>query len=214
LECATIQESRLENLESARESLEGALLLDPENAHALDALERIYARLESWVDLGELYRRKADLIVDPIDRKEVLEHLASLYEDVIEDPEASTDVHTEIVGLDPGVKRAHRALERLLHHNARWFDLADLYRNQAAQAQNTHEELEYRYRLAQLLETELDQLDESLVLYREILETDPSHDEARRALEGLSRDLDIRDGEWEEQRLQILDTLLNSYDRS
>lgn len=214
LECATIQESRLENLESARESLEGALLLDPENAQALDALERIYARLESWVDLGELYRRKADLIVDPIDRKEVLEHLASLYEDVIEDPEASIDVHTEIVGLDPGDKRAQRALERLLHHNARWFDLADLYRNQAAQAQNTHEELEYRYRLAQLLETELDQLDESLVLYREILETDPSHDEARRALEGLSRDLDIRDGEWEEQRLQILDTLLNSYDRS
>ncbi len=212
LEQASILESRLERLEDAERALSDLLLIQPEHEGALDALERILSRNENWHGLGELYRRRADLTHSPEDKRLVLETLAGLYEDVLEDSDSAVEIHNEILSSNADDVGARRALERLLHFSGRWIDLADLYRQQSEFARSPEESLEYRFRLAQILETELDQLDEALELHREILGTDPGHVESRRALEGLSRDLATREGDWAEHRVQIIDLLLTTYD--
>ncbi|MEZ4462000.1 MAG: hypothetical protein R3E66_20235 [bacterium] len=209
---ASMFESRLEQLDDAERTLQDLLLVQADNEHALDALERIYSRTENWHGLGDLYRRRADLAHDPDAKRDFLESLAGLYEDVLGDSDAAIDVYNEIIGSNPDDVPAHRALERLLHYAARWLDLADLYRQRSEFTNDPHESLEYRFRLAQLLDTELDQLDEALELHREILTADPQHAESRRALEGLSRDLATREGDWAEHRVQIIDLLLTTYD--
>lgn len=212
LDQASIYESRLENLADAERTLEEVLLIQADHEGALDALERILSRTENWTALGDLYRRRADLVHEPQQKRQFLESLASLYEDVLEDVDGAIDVYNEIVAAEPDDRTARRALERLLHQSARWADLADLYRQQADFARDQDERLDYRFRLAQLLETELDQLDEALDIYRDILGSDPRHTESRRALEGLCRDLSTRDGDWREHRVQIIDLLLGAYD--
>ena len=211
LEQASILESRLERLDDAEQVLSDLLLIQPDHEGALDALERILSRNENWHGLADLYRRRADLAHDPEDKRTFLETLAGLYEDVLEDSDSAVEIYTEILGSNADDLGARRSLERLLHFAGRWIDLADLYRQQSEFARSPQESLEYRFKLAQILETELDQLDEALELHREILGTDPAHAESRRALEGLSRDLATRDGDWAEHRVQIIDLLLTTY---
>lgn len=205
---AEIQEGRLGQIEEARQTLENVVALDPENEAALDSLERIYSRQADWSALGELYRRRADLSTMPDERRKWLEHLANLYEEVVEDPQSAIDVYIELTEIDPDDRSSRRALERLLQRGQRWHDLADLYRNQAETAEDPHVARERRFRLAQLMESELEQLDEALDIYESILVEDPRDFETRRALTGLERDLEVRDGDWSDYRIRIIDLLI------
>ncbi len=207
LALAEIQEGRLGQLEEARDSLEQALALEPENETALDALERVYSRQADWASLGELYRRRADFSTMPEDRRNWLEHLANLYEEVLEDPQSAIDIYVELTELDPDDRASRRALERLLQRGQRWHDLADLFRQQAQTAEDPYEARDRWFRLAQLMENELEQLDEALDIYESILVDAPNDFETRRALTGLERDLDVRDGDWSDYRVRIIDML-------
>ena len=111
----------------------------------------------------------------------------------------------------PDDSRVQRTLERLYGHAHRWHDLADLYRQRIEHTLDPRVAMELRFKLAALLEAELDLVDDALQIYRDILDSEPGHYETLRALEGLRRDLAAREGDWVQYRLQILDLLLEHY---
>jgi X-X-X-Leu-X-X-Gly heptad repeat protein len=217
IQCLTdlgaILEARLGELERAREVVGQILTLDPVHAAAYDTLERLNTRLSDWPALIELYRQRADAELDPTESVVWLERMASLQEDALDDMEGAIATHERILELVPDSLATQRGLERLLTRTRRWQDLADLYRRLAEQTLDGARGLELRLRLAQLLETELDEVDDALEQYSEVLRQQPAHREALRSLEGMRRDLALREGDWSAQLTQVFDMLLANYDR-
>lgn len=209
---ARIAEERLSDLEGARRGYEEVLLLDPEHVDALNSLERILTRQQDWAGLADFYRQRVDNENDPELVQGWLSRLAVLYEDVLGDIDAAIDVHTQILEVSPSDVGTQQTLVRLFSYVKRWHDLADLYRQQADYTTDPARVLQLRFELARLLHDELEQLEESLEIYRDILASEPGYFNAMRALEGLRRDLALREGDWQHLRLEVIDLLLAQYD--
>ncbi len=211
VEQGAMYEQRLGELEDARRTYGEVLLYDVDNEAAIDGIERVLARTENWLDLAEFYRDRADAVTDPDRSKEWLERLATLCEEVLDDIDEAIAVYTRMQEIDPGDTAVQRTLARLYGHARRWHDLADLYRQRIEQTFEPEQAMELRFRLASLLEGDLDLVDDALQIYRDILADNPGHQETLRALEGLQRDLGNREGDWTPHRQQIIDLLLQHY---
>ncbi|MGM0556432.1 MAG: hypothetical protein ACQEVA_08665 [Myxococcota bacterium] len=211
VEKGRVYEERLEDLVEASAAYREALVYDVESAEAVDSLDRVLTRQEAWLDLADLYRDRADVVGDPHDSKEWLEKLATLYEEVLDQLDDAIDIYIRVLDLEPDDTRIQRTLERLYGHAHRWHDLADLYRQRIEHTLEPQVAMDLRFKLAALLEGELDLVDDALQIYRDILDSEPGHYETLRALEGLRRDLAAREGDWVQYRLQILDLLLDHY---
>ncbi len=211
---AEIYVDRLDETVEGREHAKAALDLVPEDEATLSLMERVLQRQRAWHDLAEFYRRQAEYSAE----KEVslywYEKLAALYEDVIDDVDATVQVYGQLLELAPGDERYRSAMERLLATVERWYDLADIYRQRIAGESDPGVVRQNRLALAGLLEKELESPEDAISMYRQVLEEAPGHSDAIRALEGMRRDLEVRDGDWVYLRRTIIDTLLEAYDAS
>lgn len=209
-----IFESRLESLEEARHAYEEALAESDELDRARDALERVLTRLEDWSGLADFYRDRAEARAEIGAVKDWLEKLARLEEVVRYDVDSAIEAYYDILDVDPDDEHAHSAIQRLLAYDNRWYDLADRYREEIDRAESEDRRIDVKFRLAQLQEGELDDVEDAIRLYSEILENRPQHRDTLRALEGLRRDLANREGTWRDYRLSIIDELEEHYDVS
>ncbi len=212
LELAGLYADRLEDVPKGREMAEKSLRLRPENKSAEDLLERLLERQEAWHDLAEFYRERAQFSADESRTIYWYEKIATLHEDVLEDIDAAVDVYARLLEISPGNEVYRSAMERILATVERWYELADIYRQRIAGGIDDDVVTENRLALAELLERELGNPEEAVQLYRQILEQYPHHNDAIRALEGMRRDLDSREGEWDPLRRTIIEILLDAYD--
>ncbi|CAN0491617.1 unnamed protein product, partial [Laminaria digitata] len=214
MELGLVQEERQGNLEAARETFARIREFEPTHKGAFDALERVNLRLQDWTELAELYQSYADAEYDQVRQLELLDRLATLHEEVTGDMMAAIDVCERMLQIDAMDRATYSTLERLYKETSRFDDLADLYRNSMGAADDPEVGIAMRYRLAQLIESELDQIDEAMHLYQGILADHPGHRDTLRALEGMRRDLTGRDGDWSQNLVQIAQLLLEHYDES
>jgi len=212
LERGRILESRLEDLEGAREAYRRALDVSGGGERGEDALERVLAREDDWSGLAEMYRDRAEVRSEVEAVKGWLAKLARLEEVIRYDVDAAIEAYYDIFEVDPDDEHAHSAVRRLLAYDERWYDLADRYRDEIDRAENAERSIEMKFRLAQLKEGELDDIHDAIRLYGEILDERPRHRDTLRALEGLRRDLADREGSWREHRTTIIDELSESYE--
>ena len=206
-----MREERQGALESARDEYLKVLEIDPANTRAFDALDRLLMRLGDFGALAQLYRSRAASHVDPTESIRWLDKLATLQDVLMEDEAAAIETYRQMLEINLTHQPAYRALERLFKSSKRFEDLAELYRQMAEMTDDPEQRLITRQNLAQLLETELDQVDEALVMYRELLAERPGHPDVMRALDGMRRDLATREGEWMMHQQQIADLLLENY---
>ena len=68
---AVAYDEKLEQSERAVEYFRRAQSIQPEDASALVALERLYTRTERWSDLVDTLLKKAQLVTDPAEREEI-----------------------------------------------------------------------------------------------------------------------------------------------
>lgn len=214
LDRARLFADRLDDLKEGREAAEMALKMNPESEDAIDFIERILQRQGAWQDLADFYRLRGEYAADEERKLDWYERLAILYEDVLEDVDATVDVYARLLELAPGEEVYRKAMERILGSVGRWYDLADIYRQRIAGAFDPELLRENRFSLAQLLESELNSPEEAVHLYSEILTDDPGNSEALRSLEGLRRDLARKEGSWDDLRRMVIETLLNNYEES
>lgn len=210
-EQAAIFEERLQDFDEARRTYGEVLLFSVDHAPAIDATERLLARTESWPELAEFYRDRADAAADPLEARRWLERLATLYEEILNELDEAIAVYGRIYDLEPADSPIQQTLARLYGHAHRWHDLADLYRQRIDASLDPQLTMELRFQLAGLLEGELDLIEDALQIYRDILADNPDHPETLRALEGLQRDLSSRDDERAQYRPQVIDLLLEHY---
>jgi tetratricopeptide (TPR) repeat protein len=127
---ALIEEAELEDDAAAIETYRATLEVDDEDAHALEALSRLYARTGRWRDLADMTRRRAEQSALPEDEARFRLELARLLLGQLEESSAGIDELEAVVELAPPPAEAAvdavRVLEELLQtpqHKARVVEL-------------------------------------------------------------------------------------------
>ena len=107
---------------------------------AMDALERLYIRLERWEPLKDVYAKKADLAEDPDDKKQMLYVLGAGLRPRARRRRARRSRPTRaILDLDADELPAIQALDRLYGQAERWYDLLGNLERQVELAETTGE---------------------------------------------------------------------------
>jgi golgin subfamily B member 1 len=185
--CAQIEEEVLSDADGAIATFRQVLSIDDVDMVAMDALERLYVRLERWEPLKDIYAKKADLADDPADKKGMLYVLAQVHDRELKDIAKAIETYQAILDLDAEELPAIQSLDRLYGQAERWYDLLGNLERQVELADNTSETVALKYRIGHLWQIRLGDVARAIESYREALEIDPSHAETLHALDGLLR---------------------------
>jgi tetratricopeptide (TPR) repeat protein len=161
-----------------------ALALDPDAATvALPALERLYARLESWPELADVLASRAEAQAGP-EKVATLYRLGQLCAERLGAPDRAAEAYELAAAADPRHVASLRALEALYEGAGR---REDLHRNLTAQRAAAADPATRERVLPKLaaLAAELGRADEAVALWKELLSQKPRHDQALAALEEL-----------------------------
>lgn len=202
LTVARIWDERLENAAKAVEHFKRALAIEPEDTQALEALDRLFTRDEKYPELLDIYKKKVELARDAEERLALLFRIASIWEEMLANPEEAIATYKEIAGQDAVNLRALKALDRLYLSQSHWQDLADNLSRQLALVEDRAEQVTLLCRLADLREKQLKEVAAAVDTYRQVLELAPENDLAIGALERL-----IVEPEHELAIAQILDPI-------
>jgi len=202
---AEVQETVLDRREDAIGTWRKVLSLNDSDELGLAALERLYIANESWTDLVDIYRRKADLTSAPADRREILLKLASVFRDKVGEVYEAVVVYNSILEMFPEDVETMKALDQLYTSEKMWPDLLDILERRISLESDPGVCNELFYRAAGVLSEELGDLDGAIQRYRQVLDEDPSHRGAREALEALAANESAR-----ESAVTVLEPLLKA----
>jgi tetratricopeptide (TPR) repeat protein len=182
---AHLQEDVLEDLDAAIATYRTVLDLDDIDMPAMNALERLYIRLERWEQLKDVYAKKAELAEQPDDKKQMLHVLGQVYDHELGDVAKAIETYQAILDIDPDELPAIQQLDRLFTSAERWYDLLQNLERQVELAETGPEIVGLKYRIGQLWQHRLQDLARSIEAYREALELDAGHHETLAALDGV-----------------------------
>ncbi|PIE17900.1 MAG: hypothetical protein CSA65_07020 [Proteobacteria bacterium] len=182
---AQINEELLEAFEKAIEVYVMVLDIDDSDPQAIDALERLYQRLERWEDLKDIYMRKAELTVEVEDKKQIFYALGRLYVEQLTDLDRGIETFQNVVDLDPEDLTAIRSLDALFQRAERWYDLLQVLERQVELAGASPEGVDLKHRIGLLWENELGDLTRAVETYRDVLITDPTYQPTLAALDAI-----------------------------
>jgi len=185
MKVAAAWDERLGNTAKAVEYYRRALSIEPEDAAALEALDRLFAREQKYPELLEIYRKKVELSPDGDTRLQLLFRIASIWEEMLQNPDEAIATYREILGQDATNLTALRALDRLFEAQGHGQDLADNLSRQLALVEDRFQQVQLLCRLAQLRETKLAETAAAVDTYRQVLDLTPENEVALAALERL-----------------------------
>ena len=200
---ATQIEGRLDDLGRAQAAWRRVLDESADDAEALSHLESLYHKGSQWTDLLGVYNRQMDLALEAEAKaaesgegadtargavRELQFNIATLHEEMLEDPQSAIEIYRSILEEAPKNLRAAQALDRLLAAEGRFDELADNLTQQLAIVEDEEERLLLKCRLANLKRKELGEVNEAIQLYTEALEADPANPVALEAMELLVRE--------------------------
>jgi tetratricopeptide (TPR) repeat protein len=194
LTLARILDQNMGQVQDALGRYHDALSIDPENLVALDAVEALYTRLASWHDLLGVIDRKLGLADGVSARKSLLRKQGAIYEEQLDDADSAVEKYRAIVAEDEGDRDALAALHRLFQSGERFEELHDVLQRELQLVAMTGEgdALALKLQLGFIELHALGRTADAISAFRDILEANPTHAEARSALEGLLIDPEFR----------------------
>jgi tetratricopeptide (TPR) repeat protein len=181
---AVLHDEKLGDSESATPYLERILDKRPGDERAFGRLKQILTSAEKWGELEGLYARTVRGTTDATRRVDLLNEVALVCEEIINEPVKAIGYYEAILELDPEHYNASRALEQLYGSEARYGKLAALLERRLANAAS-EDIVALKVRLGQI---HLDQLHEpakALGHLEEVLRLEVSNGEARRLVERI-----------------------------
>ncbi len=184
---AHLFEDALENHASAFDTYARALTLDNGNESTLQNLERLAMVVNRWPQVAQLYDAELDKLREENPERfvELALRLAQIYEVQLEDVDSAIGRYKRVLEVDAENQSAVRSLDRLYLQTERWSDLAAILEREAEIGQTPDEILEFKYRLGQVQQNQLANVDAAIAAYRDVLNAAPEHTNAMTALEGL-----------------------------
>ncbi len=191
----------VEDVDAALSHYRAVCEAEPENEQALEALEKLYVKTDRPTDLLDVYQRRAELTVEPEQRKQILFEIAKLYDSKLEQPEDAISTFQTVLAEDPADVAALAALDDLYQRTEQWEPYADVLARRIEFEGSEQALLDLKYRLARAQEKHLDEAEAALENYREILFINQEHEGARAALEAMLK------GELSAQAAAILENI-------
>jgi tetratricopeptide (TPR) repeat protein len=182
---AVAYDEKLNQSDKAVEFFRMAQEIEPEDASALEALERLYTRTERWPDLVETLKKKAELVQSVEERENIHARIATILEEAIGNSDEAITAWKEVLGDNSGSLAALRALDRLFSSKGMALDLADNLQRQLDLATESDLQVTLLWRLGQLRERDLGDVPAAIETYRRLLEFEPGHVDTIVALENL-----------------------------
>ena len=182
---AQIYEDVLEDLDQSIKVYQQVLEIDEVDTTAIEALERLFFRLERWEDLKEIFARKVELCEEVDDKKQILYRLGALHVEQLADVDRAIETFQGVLDLDPDDLTAIRSLDALYQQAARWYDLLQVLERQVELAGPSPDAVNLKHRIGKLWEHELGDLTRAVETYREVLSTDPNHETTLAALDAI-----------------------------
>ncbi len=183
---ARLYEDALENHGAAFDTYARALTLDNGNEATLQNLERLAMVVNRWPQVAQLYDAELDKLTETPERfVELGLRLAQIYEVQLEDVDSAIGRYRRVMEVEPENQTAVRSLDRLYLQTERWSELAAILEREAEIGQTPDEILEFKYRLGQVQQLSLNNVDAAIAAYRDVLSAAPEHENAAHALEGL-----------------------------
>ena len=202
VELGALFEGPLDMRDDAVAAYRRVIEIDPVDAVAEPALERLYKAGEKYTELRALFVVRKERALDANRRIEALSAICDLDEGVLEDRDAAVSSLRELLDLDPQSVRPFRALERLYTQGERWPELEALLAAREAFQPSPRDKPEvrgtpesrahFRYRRAELFRDKLADVSHAVDLYEEAVAEEPSHEGTRRALEALLKRTEVR----------------------
>jgi len=183
---ARLYEDALENHASAFDTYARALALDNGNEQTLQNLERLAMIVNRWPQVASLYDAELDKLSDNPERfVELGLRTAQIFEVQLEDVDSAIVRYRRVTEVDAENQSAVRSLDRLYLQTERWAELAAVLERESEIGQTPDEILEFKYRLGQVQQHRLNNLDAAIGAYRDVLSAAPEHRATLEALEGL-----------------------------
>ena len=174
-------------------ALEPLLAHDAYRADVAEILEPVYLRRADWTNVTAVLEARLSAESDPDARKGLLQRLAQLHEDYLEDLDGALQSYARVFREDPRDESVWESLLRLARVQERWETVANIFGEVLSDA-TIDDDVMARLALAtaQLYEKFTTQPADALELFRRVQEFDPASEEA---FEGLERVL-TKTGDW------------------
>lgn len=185
---AEISDTQLGDIDGAVAAYRKVLDIDPGDLEVLLALDAVFRRTERWADLVAVLRRRVEQSTDPVEQEELLAQMAAIHDEFLEDTDTAISVHREILELDPTSQRALAALDDLFGRREMWVELADNVDRQLELCTDDAAQIVLMLRLAELRETRMNAPEQAIEIYREVLDREPTQEQALAQLERLLKD--------------------------
>jgi tetratricopeptide (TPR) repeat protein len=185
---AVAYDEKLGQAEKAVEFFRRAQSIQPEDASALVALERLYTRTERWNDLVDTLTKKATLVSDAGEKEQIRTRIATVWEEMLGNADQAVVAWNVVLADNAKNTQALRALDRLYQGKGDWRDLADNLQQQLALTVDGSETITLLGRLGALREQRLGEMGGAVETYRKILQHEPEHAETLAALERILPD--------------------------
>src|SRR6478736_1248054 len=184
-QAAQLEEDVLERQENAIGVYLKILEIDGEDLRSIDALIKLYLGLSRWEELLSVYSKKADLGLDTEEKKLIFYQVGAVYERELSDVNRAIDTYQKVLELDPDDLTALSRLDVLYQTAGNWNELLSILQHKTELTPDPTEAVSYQYRIAELYEKHLGDIDRSIELYRDILNIQPDHSPTLTALEGI-----------------------------
>jgi tetratricopeptide (TPR) repeat protein len=182
---------------------ERTLALDPTNASAFEALDRMYRRAAQWPRLFALYENAIVKATHPRRARSLRLQLAELLDARGDQPGRAADLRREALDGPEDRYDVLVSLARSLAAAGRWSEYVQVLEAQASMLSGS-DEIAAVYRIGAALETRLGDRVRALATYEIVIDRAPSHEAAARAIVRIHE----QEGRWErviEAERRVLD---------
>ncbi len=184
---ASIRELQLNQIDEAISAYKGVLVVDPKDANALDALERLYRANGDYGELVEILSAKIELAEDMHEERPIRLGLADVYEKQLHDPYEAIAQLVALLEFEPNDREALARIDDLYIRESMWGELIPVL-DRRAMLEADPLSADLAFRAACLVEKELLDVHEALKRYADVLQVAPKHSGARDALEAMTGD--------------------------
>ena len=188
----SVLDDLLSDTEGAIRAYVSALEEDSEDTLSLASLDELYQRTENHPALADVLRRRADLISDSAERLDVNLRLGGALSEQLSRTREAIDAYERALEDDPESLAALVPLASLYEAESMWPELLDSLRRQLELVTVQGQRLSLLYRIGQVLDERLSELDDAVESYREVLQLDATHEPSIKALFRLGEQVEYR----------------------
>lgn len=171
-----------------------ALAGDPAHMEAMKALREILVHENRWSELPDALEKEAEHLKESIEAHSVRFMAGEIRKERLADPEKAITSFLRVLKSNPHHVESLNAMEDILLQFGRWKEIIPVLERQLERGKDPRQSVAYRLRIGLIWKNRLNNPDKAILCFLKVLELDPLHRTALRALD----DTLTQNGRWEE----------------